>query len=151
MSCCDETTARVPPNDVSRRSILKGAAVIAPERIKTNDEPPPVAIEQIVVDDKPVEKTASIELPAGAYRLEFHYTGLSFIAPEKVHFKFRLEGLDQNWVDAGARRMLQGDIWGRAAGLGHVGIHRPAAGYGWGCGRRRRRAAERNSRPGARQ
>src|SRR5499426_3374670 len=29
MSCCDETTARVPPTDVSRRSILKGAAVIA--------------------------------------------------------------------------------------------------------------------------
>jgi ligand-binding sensor domain-containing protein/signal transduction histidine kinase len=83
---------------------IKGAAVIAPERIKTNDEPPPVVIEQVVVDDKPVEKTATIELPAGTYRLEFHYTGLSFIAPEKVHFKYRLEGLDQNWVDAGSRR-----------------------------------------------
>ncbi|HJQ25158.1 MAG TPA: two-component regulator propeller domain-containing protein [Blastocatellia bacterium] len=84
---------------------IKGVAVVDPEHMKTNAEPPPVVIEQVIVDDKPVAKTANIELPAGVYRLEFHYTGLSFIAPEKVRFKYKLEGFDQNWVDAGARRI----------------------------------------------
>jgi ligand-binding sensor domain-containing protein/signal transduction histidine kinase len=83
---------------------IKGAAMIDPEHLKTNTEPPPVVIEQVIVDDKPVEMTANTELPAGIYRLEFQYTGLSFIAPEKVRFKYRLEGFDKNWVDAGARR-----------------------------------------------
>ncbi|HKQ03975.1 MAG TPA: two-component regulator propeller domain-containing protein [Blastocatellia bacterium] len=83
---------------------IKGVAVADPEHMKTNSEPPPVVVEQIIVDEKPVEKTANIELAAGVYRLEFHYTGLSFIAPEKVRFKYKLEGFDQNWVDAGARR-----------------------------------------------
>ncbi|MFL6214612.1 MAG: two-component regulator propeller domain-containing protein [Blastocatellia bacterium] len=83
---------------------IKGAATIDPEHLKTNDEPPPVVIESITVDDKPIDKTANIELPAGVYRLEFQYTGLSFIAPEKVRFKYKLEGFDQNWVEAGARR-----------------------------------------------
>jgi len=83
---------------------IKGAAMIDPEHMASNEEPPPVAIEKIIIDDKPVEITANTELPAGIYRLEFQYTGLSFIAPEKVRFKYRLEGFDKDWIDAGARR-----------------------------------------------
>ena len=40
----------------------------------------------------------------GKHRLEFRYTGMSFSSPERVRFRYRLEGLDPDWVEAGARR-----------------------------------------------
>ena len=43
-------------------------------------------------------------VPAGREKFEFHYTGLSLLAPENVRFKYKLEGLDRDWIDAGARR-----------------------------------------------
>jgi signal transduction histidine kinase len=46
-----------------------------------------------------------LKIPPGRNRFEFHYTGLSFVAPEKVQFKYRIEGLEKNWVDAGAKRV----------------------------------------------
>jgi hypothetical protein len=46
----------------------------------------------------------NIELPAGNGDLEFVYTGLSFAAPKKVRFKVKLEGFDNEWIEAGARR-----------------------------------------------
>jgi signal transduction histidine kinase len=47
----------------------------------------------------------SLSLAPGKHILEFHYTGLSFDAPERVRFRYRLEGLDQDWVEAGTRRV----------------------------------------------
>ncbi|HWI56512.1 MAG TPA: histidine kinase, partial [Bacillota bacterium] len=46
----------------------------------------------------------SITVAPGKQRLEFHFTGLSFASPEKVRFRYCLEGFDQTWVDAGSRR-----------------------------------------------
>ena len=40
----------------------------------------------------------------GANRLEFQYAGLSFVAPEKVEYRYQLEGFDQGWIEAGSRR-----------------------------------------------
>ena len=45
-----------------------------------------------------------VRVPAGATQWEFQYTALSLVAPERVHFKYRLEGYDSSWVDAGTRR-----------------------------------------------
>jgi len=36
--------------------------------------------------------------------MEFHYAALSFLAPEKIKFKYQMEGFDQDWIDAGSRR-----------------------------------------------
>ena len=83
---------------------IKGVAIIDPEHMRINEEVPPVVIEAVTVDDRPVEPGAEASLPAGIYRLEFQYAGLSFVAPEKVRYKYRLEGFDPDWVDAGARR-----------------------------------------------
>ena len=79
--------------------------MIDPERIKLNDQPPPVAIEQIRVDDESIAPAQTIELGPGKSRLDFYYTALSFVAPEKVRFKYKLEGFDNDWVDAGTRRV----------------------------------------------
>jgi signal transduction histidine kinase len=48
---------------------------------------------------------AAISLPPGTARFEFYYTGLSFIAPQKVTFKYKLEGFDPDWIEAGTRRV----------------------------------------------
>ncbi|PYS62570.1 MAG: hypothetical protein DMF76_08790 [Acidobacteria bacterium] len=86
-------------------STIKGVAMIDPEKIKLNDQPPPVAIEQIRVDDESISPAQTIELSPGKSRLDFYYTALSFVAPEKVRFKYKLEGFDSDWVDGGTRRV----------------------------------------------
>ena len=83
---------------------LKGIAAVDPEHLNTNAIAPPVVIEQVLIDDQPVETTGSLVVPPGRNRFEFHYAGLSFIAPQKVRFRYRLDGFDKDWVDAGSRR-----------------------------------------------
>ncbi len=84
---------------------IKGVAMIDPEKIKPNDQPPPVSIEQVRVDDESITPAQPIELAPGKSRFDFYYTALSFVAPEKVRFKYKLEGFDQDWVDGGTRRI----------------------------------------------
>jgi signal transduction histidine kinase len=84
---------------------IKGLAVIDPEHIPLNTSPPPIAIEQLVVDNQHVSLNAKAALSPGTSRLDFYYTALSFIAPENVRFKYKLEGFDDNWIDAGSRRV----------------------------------------------
>jgi ligand-binding sensor domain-containing protein/signal transduction histidine kinase len=82
----------------------KGASVVDPARLQRNERIPPVVLEQVVVNGRPVSGAGEIALPAGSRNLEFHYTALSLLAPEKVRFRYRLEGFDDGWVDAGTRR-----------------------------------------------
>lgn len=85
----------------------KGLVVVDPAGVKTNPRPPPVRIEEMLVDDKKFAdgNTAEpLKIPPGRHRIEFEYTGLSFVAPEKVRFKCRLNPLETGWVDAGAKR-----------------------------------------------
>jgi ligand-binding sensor domain-containing protein/signal transduction histidine kinase len=84
---------------------LKGVAMIDPERIKTNSQAPPVVIEEIRNGDVVIAPSDRIELPAGTTRLDLYYTAPSFVAPEKVRFKYKLEGFDKDWIDSGTRRI----------------------------------------------
>jgi signal transduction histidine kinase len=83
---------------------VKGVAVVAPDRIRINDHVPPVIIERVVVDNTPINATENIRFASGKERFEFHFAGLSYVAPEKVQFKYKLEGFDGDWIDAGTRR-----------------------------------------------
>ena len=95
----------------------KGLAIIDPRSFTTNTIPPPVVIEQLLVEGEPVMfQTASatgdtaraeVHIPAGKQRFELRYTGLSFAAPDKVRFKYKLEGLEKEWVEAGTKRFAQ--------------------------------------------
>jgi signal transduction histidine kinase/ligand-binding sensor domain-containing protein/DNA-binding response OmpR family regulator len=82
-----------------------GVVVIDPDHIRTNNLAPPVMIEQVVVDRKKMETSLAGTLPAGNGELEFHYAALSLSVPEKVKFKYKLEGFDRDWIDAGTRRV----------------------------------------------
>jgi len=86
--------------------------VAAEPGIKSNEQPPPVVIEDVIADGVPLQPAAgsgtnspSLKVPPGRGRLEVHYTALSYQAPERNRFKYRLEGVDPGWVDAGTRRV----------------------------------------------
>ncbi len=81
-----------------------GVAVVDPAQTNRSRLPPPVRIEGVFADERPVRLDGPLDLPPGTSRIQFDYTGLSLTAPSKVHFKFKLEGFDANWVDAGLRR-----------------------------------------------
>jgi signal transduction histidine kinase/ligand-binding sensor domain-containing protein len=126
----------------------KGVAVADPKDLPLNPLPPPVVIEEVVMDDfvfdtqkydlhpedsearehqasaavsprrarggidpwdAPHESSVSsdipsVKVPAHTHRVEFRFTGLSLVAPDKVRFRYRLEGFDDDWVEAGLRR-----------------------------------------------
>ncbi len=81
----------------------RGLVSVDPARITSNPRPPPVLIESVEVDGQ-ILTSASIELAPDHERLAFRYAGLSFTAPDKVRFRYRLEGLDKDWVEAGSQR-----------------------------------------------
>jgi signal transduction histidine kinase len=88
-------------------SSSKALVSVDPARIRINPTPPPIVIESLLVDGQSAAEPASREparLSPDHQRLEFRFSGLSFVAPNKVLFKYRLEGIDRTWVDAGTKR-----------------------------------------------
>ncbi|MDB6125984.1 MAG: putative two-component system sensor kinase [Pedosphaera sp.] len=106
----------------------QGIATIDPNEITTNPTPPEVMIEQVIADKKKIEgerpkeeakrissagvpwsfaalPASAVRIPPGGGELEIHYTALSFRAPEKIRFKYKLEGVDSDWMNARDRRV----------------------------------------------
>lgn len=83
----------------------KGAVVIDPRSIKLNQLAPPVVIETVVQGSEKFAPSHFLTFEPGENRFEFRYAGLSYLAPEKVRFKCKLEGFDPTWVDVGTRRV----------------------------------------------
>ena len=81
-----------------------GVGIVDPRTLPSNPVPPPVHIEQIVADGVPHAPPAVVRLPARVRDVSIEYTALSLGAPEKVAFRYRLEGRDEDWVEAGNRR-----------------------------------------------
>lgn len=87
----------------------RGLAVVDPERVNISRTPPPVVVEEILVDGKtkelnPESQSQEIVLPPGSGQIEFRYAALSYAAPKRVRFKYQMKGLEKDWVDAGNRR-----------------------------------------------
>lgn len=82
-----------------------GAAVIHPREININTTPPPVVIEEVRIAGQPAPLGAAIVVPPDKKSFEIEYVGLSFIKSDHVTYKYKLEGLDNDWVDAGTRRV----------------------------------------------
>lgn len=81
-----------------------GVVVVNPKEISFNSPPPPVQIENVLVERESVNFKDGITLWAGDENLEIHYTGISFIKPEQVKFRYRIEGLEEDWTDVNTRR-----------------------------------------------
>lgn len=83
---------------------IRGLLQLDPERIPQNAQPPPVLVEQVLADGKPVSAGSGARLSPGVERIEVRYTAPSFVAPEKIRFKYQLEGFDHDWRDSGQQR-----------------------------------------------
>ena len=82
-----------------------GVVVVNPQEIVLNAQPPPVVIETIKIDNRPVEIMGDgITLSPNQASLEIGYTGLSLIKSEQVNFRYRLENLETDWTEARNRR-----------------------------------------------
>lgn len=84
---------------------IKGLVVVDPGHLSSNPLPPPVHIEQVLVDGHAVDLSEPVDLPPSGGGLEVHYTATSLLIPERVTFRYRLEGYDRDWVEAGTRRV----------------------------------------------
>jgi ligand-binding sensor domain-containing protein len=81
-----------------------GVAIVDPQTVRINPQPPPVVIETALVDRTPVPVNNSLRMQPGKENLEIEYTALSFVHSEQIRFQYKMEGLDSRWVDAGVRR-----------------------------------------------
>ena len=78
---------------------------VDPARFPVNMVPPPVTVERFAVDDADQAlNAADMKIPAGHNHFQIEYAAMSFVAPQKVRYRYMLEGFDHNWTDAGARR-----------------------------------------------
>jgi len=84
-----------------RFATSKGVVSFDPAAIPMNYRPPPLNLECVLVDDVPVSARTKIKLLHDYKKIEFRYTAMSFIAPEKVCFKRHLSGFDESWVEDG--------------------------------------------------
>ncbi|MHB0970224.1 MAG: two-component regulator propeller domain-containing protein [Thermoanaerobaculia bacterium] len=81
-----------------------GVVTIDPKRIRTNTLAPPVVIEKFVADDRVLPANAPVVLEPGTRYIELQFAALSFVAPERVRYRYRLDGFDSHWIEAGSRR-----------------------------------------------
>jgi signal transduction histidine kinase len=81
----------------------RGIVIVDPERLPRNERPPPVLVEELLAAGTSYGGESRV-VPPGAGNWELRFTALSFLAPQRVHFNYRLVGFDDDWVDAGTRR-----------------------------------------------
>lgn len=87
---------------------VRGVVSVNPEEVTAKSVPPPVLIEELRVDGEPVAlQDGKIIVPPGRKQIDFRFTALSFDAGDKARFRYRVDGLDTDWVDADTRRTLQ--------------------------------------------
>ncbi|MGA3286700.1 MAG: two-component regulator propeller domain-containing protein [Bacteroidota bacterium] len=84
---------------------LNGVVIIDPATAGQSTLIPPVFIEHAFVNNEEVAIDSLIQVGPGQGELEFHYTALSYAAPQLISFKYMLAGYDKDWIDAGTRRV----------------------------------------------
>jgi ligand-binding sensor domain-containing protein/signal transduction histidine kinase len=82
----------------------QGVIMIDPTNIVANAVPPIVHIHQVLANGEELDSKKNASVPPGKGNIEFHYAGLSYIAPMKIQYRYQLRGFDKDWVDAGTRR-----------------------------------------------
>jgi diguanylate cyclase (GGDEF)-like protein len=83
----------------------KGIVVVDPLHLIHNDLAPPVIVESVSADGIVQPPSSDLQFAPGKRSIEISYTALSLRIPERVRFKYRLEGYENEWVEAGTRRV----------------------------------------------
>jgi PAS domain S-box-containing protein len=82
----------------------RGVACIDPAQPRATLRPPSALIEEVLLDGEPVPFDGGVAAPPGTTRVEVRFSKLSPLAPQRTAVRFRLEGFDPGWIDAGDRR-----------------------------------------------
>ena len=88
-------------------SPLDGVSIIAPRHLPFNRLPPTVCVQQIAADDEKYDASQGVHLPARVRNVAIDYTALSLVVPERVRFRFKLEGEDNNWREVVNKRHVE--------------------------------------------
>lgn len=83
----------------------RGIALTDPSQMPFNRIPPSLQIESLIADHESLPINGAITIKPGVERLEIIYTGINLLIPERVQFKFKLEGYDKDWIEVGTRRV----------------------------------------------
>ncbi len=83
---------------------IRGLVRVDPQHLHRDRGPPPVRLERVVVDGAALPVTDALQVRPGRHQWEFRYTALDLLVPQRTHFKYRMEGFDVDWIDAGERR-----------------------------------------------
>ncbi|MGA8029959.1 MAG: two-component regulator propeller domain-containing protein [Bryobacteraceae bacterium] len=83
---------------------MKGAMVVDPTRAGIEAPVTAAILEQAFIDHREIDIKTEAHIPPGRGELEFRYSAPDFQSPERTVFKYKLEGFDRNWIDAGTRR-----------------------------------------------
>ncbi len=84
---------------------MQGVVVVDPRKAGIGEAPPSALLEEAVIDGKPVNIDAPLEMAPGGGDMQFQYAAPNFRSPQKTIFKYKLEGFDKDWVAAGNRRV----------------------------------------------
>jgi signal transduction histidine kinase/CheY-like chemotaxis protein/ligand-binding sensor domain-containing protein len=83
----------------------KGVVIVDPKRLMRNGLAPSLVLEEVVAGGRIIAPHEGLQIAASTDSIEFHYTGLSLLVPGRDQFRYRLEGYDADWVNAGSRRV----------------------------------------------
>jgi PAS domain S-box-containing protein len=83
---------------------MRGFAVVDPARVVRVRPSPRPLVERVLAGDSVVVGRSALNLPPDYRNLEFHFTAPNHVAPEEIRFRYRLEGFNADWIDAGPRR-----------------------------------------------
>lgn len=84
---------------------VAGLASVRPAKLEQDTPPPPAQVVEVRVDGADLVPTAFASLPPNSHRIEFRYAAVRLAAPESVRYRYKLEGLDGQWIEAGPRRV----------------------------------------------
>jgi ligand-binding sensor domain-containing protein/signal transduction histidine kinase len=85
-------------------SLNRGISVVDPPRLTRNSAPAIVHIQGMSTDGVSVPLRSEVRVPGGHQRITFAYSGLSLSVPDRVRYRYQLEGFDRGWSDAGPGR-----------------------------------------------
>ncbi len=83
---------------------VNGVAVVATRSVQHNTLPPPVTIKKITTGDRTIPHSGSLSFSYNSADISIHYAALSYSDPEKVRYRYMLEGVNDSWIEAGQRR-----------------------------------------------
>ncbi len=78
-------------------SLNRGISVVDPARFNRSEIPVITQIQSVFADNTPISLGSSLQIPAGRQRLTFDFAGLNLSVPERVRYRFKLDGFDRGW------------------------------------------------------